>query len=241
MARAFSLTAMSAQAALAVRALRTWSPRQYGIAAVVTVVFGMLVGIVTVLIPNPWFMRDIDTVWWNYPVWILTSIGAGLLTATYVRRGSRQAEQSTVEDDRETPAARRSARMGIAGGMLTWFAVGCPVCNKIALLALGYSGAITWFAPFQPVLAIAALLLTWVALVWRLSGQVACPLSGSAMTGYRITSSPSSAMPAPSHPSTMGMRSAGCPTPRNVKTSCGFSVAAWTRTRAQPSRDRGSG
>ncbi|EPR75477.1 hypothetical protein ADILRU_2020 [Leifsonia rubra CMS 76R] len=31
--------------------------------------------------------------------------------------------------------------------MLAWFAVGCPVCNKIALLALGYTGALACPAP----------------------------------------------------------------------------------------------
>ena len=62
----------------------------------------------------------------------------------------------------------------MAGGILTWFAVGCPVCNKLALLALGYSGAITWFAPVQPYLAAIALLTTAAALVVRLRGQVLC-------------------------------------------------------------------
>ncbi|MBO1804512.1 hypothetical protein J4H91_04160 [Leucobacter ruminantium] len=160
------------QFVLAGRGLRSWTPRQYVVAGGAAVAFGLLVGVVTVLIPNSWFARDIGTVWWNYPVWILTSIGAGMLTATYVK--PRGAEAAAAD---ETPAERRTTRMGIAGGLLTWFAVGCPVCNKIALLALGYSGAITWFAPFQPVLAIAAMLLTGLALVWRLKGQVACPIS----------------------------------------------------------------
>ena len=60
------------------------------------------------------------------------------------------------------------------GTVLAWFAVGCPVCNKIALIALGYSGAITYFTPLQPILAVGALVLTGVALTWRLKGQVAC-------------------------------------------------------------------
>lgn len=64
----------------------------------------------------------------------------------------------------------------MAGAFLAWFAVGCPVCNKFALLALGYSGAITWFAPFQPVLAVLALVLTGVALIVRLRGRVLCVL-----------------------------------------------------------------
>lgn len=172
MARRFTLTSVSESLTLAGRALRAWTPRQYLTAAAVAAGFALLVGIVTVLIPNPMFARDIDTVWWNYPVWVITSIGAGMLTATYIKPPATQ--RSKVDD---TPAERRTARMGIAGGVLTWFAVGCPVCNKIALLALGYSGAITWFAPFQPVLAIVAMLLTGVALVWRLKGQVVCPVA----------------------------------------------------------------
>lgn len=161
---------------LAVAALRSWNARQFLVAGVVALVFALLVGVATVLIPNPFFRRDIPTLWWNYPVWIATSLGAGLLTATYLRPASSASKSPPLPEEPETPEAKRNARMGIAGGVLTWFAVGCPVCNKIALLALGYSGAITWFAPLQPVLAVAALLLTGIALVWRLRGQVACPL-----------------------------------------------------------------
>ncbi|HIW67205.1 MAG TPA: hypothetical protein H9878_03610, partial [Candidatus Dietzia merdigallinarum] len=83
------------------------------------------------------------------------------------------------DDDNNTPEARRSSRLGFVGAFLAWFAVGCPVCNKLALLVLGYSGAITWFAPMQPFLAVIALVLTAVALVVRLRGQVACVLPTS--------------------------------------------------------------
>ncbi|MGO1435338.1 MAG: hypothetical protein ACTJFR_08445 [Canibacter sp.] len=177
MVRRFSIASIRESLELASRALRAWSARQYLIAAVTAIGFALLVGVVTVLIPNPAFARDIDTVWWNYPVWIVTSLGAGMLTATYVKSKTGGNESG---DDNSSPSAQRTAHMGIAGGLLTWFAVGCPVCNKIALLALGYSGAITWFAPFQPVLAIAALILTGLALVWRLKGQVVCSVTFSA-------------------------------------------------------------
>ena len=158
---------------LAWRALKAWKLGQFRVAAFVAAGFALLVGVATVLIPNPWFSREIATVWWNYPVWIVTAVLVGLLTATYMRAPAAAGDQATGPGG---ASERRTTRMGVAGGVLTWFAVGCPVCNKIALLALGYSGAITWFAPLQPVLATAALVLTGVALVWRLSGQVACPL-----------------------------------------------------------------
>ncbi|MFW2513516.1 hypothetical protein ACNI3K_07030 [Demequina sp. SO4-13] len=153
---------------LAVQALRLWDARTWAIATVAGVAVALVVGAATVLIPNPVFGREIAPVWWNYPVWLATSALTGMLIATYMR-GRGPAEQQL--DD---PEAERSGRLGVAGAMLGWFAVGCPVCNKIALLALGYSGALTWFAPFQPVLAVAALAVTGVALVARLRGEIAC-------------------------------------------------------------------
>lgn len=155
--------------AQAATGLRTLTGRQLAVAVAVAIAFGFLLGLATVLIPNSVFTRDIPPVWWNYPVWIATSAFSGLLLATYVRDDA----QPQDDDDDE---ARRSGRAGVAGAFLAWFAVGCPVCNKLALLALGYSGAITWFAPLQPVLAVIALFLTGVALVVRLRGRVACPL-----------------------------------------------------------------
>jgi len=72
---------------------------------------------------------------------------SGLLLATYVREPG-QAEPATT-----------ASRSGTIGGLLSFLAVGCPVCNKIALIALGYSGALQWFAPLQPVLAVVGVAL----------------------------------------------------------------------------------
>lgn len=163
--------------------LRQWGRRQYQVALLAAVVVGLLIGIATVLIPNPWFARDIEPVWWNYPVWIVTAAITGMLFATYVKLDPSKVEpvevpakqQSSTQTDEKTSEQKDSyGKMGMVGGMLSWFAVGCPVCNKLALLAFGYSGAITYFTPIQPFLAIAALLLTTGALVWRLKGQVVC-------------------------------------------------------------------
>ena len=143
--------------------LRSWTSRQVVVAILATVVIGLLIGLATVLIPNPIFARDIAPVWWNYPVWIISSVVTGMLVATYVR------DEPTVHKDHQ-------GTLGMVGGFIAWFAVGCPVCNKLALLALWYSGAITYFAPIQPILGMAALVLTSIALIWRLKGQVVCSM-----------------------------------------------------------------
>jgi MFS family permease len=174
------LTSWRNQTGLAIQALRAWTTRQIAVAAVAAVIVGLLIGIATVLLPNPVFTRDMAPVWWNYPVWILTSVLSGMLLATYVRAPTSElAAVAPTEDEGPNDSSaedRRGSRLGMIGGVMAWFAVGCPVCNKIALVALGYSGAITYFAPIQPFLALGAMLLTGVALIWRLKGQVACAL-----------------------------------------------------------------
>lgn len=176
-----------ARTARAVRlALSAWTPRQWIATALFSVLFALLIGIPTVLIPNPVFGREIPVVAWNYPVWIATSVLAGMLAATYVKArrtnpapvdGEPEA-LATAQDTADDGTADAPSKLGMAGGVLAWFAVGCPVCNKIALIALGYSGALTWFAPVQPYLAGVALLLTAGAVVFRLRGQVFCPAPG---------------------------------------------------------------
>lgn len=154
-------------------ALRLWTSRQWIAAGGFTILFGVLVGVSTVIIPNTVFSREIPTEWWDYPVWVVTAILAGMLAATYVKpsAGAKDLALST----RDT----RAGRTGMVGAVLGWFAVGCPVCNKIALLALGYSGALHGFGAAQPFLAVGAIALTGFALVVRLRGQLSCPVQNS--------------------------------------------------------------
>ena len=60
--------------------------------------------------------------------------------------------------------------------MLSFFAVGCPVCNKLVVIALGTVGARRWFEPVQPLLAVASIVLMAVALRTRLRNADACPV-----------------------------------------------------------------
>lgn len=156
---------------LVLLALRGWTARQLLVAGAAAVGVGLLVGVPTVLVPNSYFTREIPVEPWSYPVWVTTSVLAGLLVATYVRPRPAAGSDLAAPD-----AAGSASKVGTVGGLLTWFAVGCPVCNKLVLLALGYTGALTWFAPFQPLLAAAGVAMTAAALVVRLRGQVACPV-----------------------------------------------------------------
>jgi hypothetical protein len=144
-----------------VTALRVWPARRWWVALGATAATLLVIGLPTDVVPNPVFGRSIEVTWWSYPALLAAAILGGLLAATYIRTGG---------------AADRTARVGGVGGVLAYLAVGCPVCNKLVLLALGTTGAIQWFAPVQPfIAALGVALLAWALLV-RLRGEVACPV-----------------------------------------------------------------
>jgi len=154
----------------ALQALRGWTPRRWVAAVIASGVSLVLLGIPTAMIPNPVFARKIEAPAWTYPSLVVTALLAGLLLATYVRA---YAGSQTGGLDEASPDEARSFTFG---GLLAFFAIGCPTCNKLVLIALGSSGAITWFEPVQPVLALAGIgVLVW-ALRRRLQGEIACPV-----------------------------------------------------------------
>ncbi len=125
----------------------------------------LVVALPTELIPNPVFSREIPPTWWSWPALILTAALVGLLSMTYARQGDEPLAVGEELDAR-----------GMIGGALTYFAVGCPVCNKLVLLALGTTGAVAWFEPVQPLLQLAAVGLLMWALRRRLAARTNCPV-----------------------------------------------------------------
>ena len=152
-------------------------PRTLAVAVLANAVFVLVVAIPTDLIDTGLFSRQIPPTWWAWPALVTTSALGGLITATYVRPASDSSSvspQQLGEDDRTT------SRGTTLAGLLTFFAVGCPVCNKLVLLALGATGAVTWFQPFQPVLQVVALALLGWALARRLRNRRVCRLPPAA-------------------------------------------------------------
>ncbi|MDI3402607.1 hypothetical protein [Streptomyces cavernicola] len=166
---------------LALRAPALWPAARWSVALGAALLSGVLLGLPTALVPNPFFGREIPPEWWSYPVLVASALLAGLLLATYVRTGAERTRDEDGDDrqdedgDRPGEDGDRVSRLGSAGALLSFLAIGCPVCNKLVLLALGTSGALTVWAPLQPVLAVASLALLAVATVRRLAGEVACP------------------------------------------------------------------
>lgn len=115
----------------------------------------LAVGVPTDVVPNPWFTRMTPVRTQDYIFLILAVVLSGLLTASYAL--PRLAACTTQQGK------------AVTGGMLSFFAIGCPVCNKLVILALGVSGALRYFEPIQPLLGILSLVLLGVAvwLRWR--------------------------------------------------------------------------
>lgn len=124
----------------------------------------LVIGIPTDVVPNPWFTRMTPVRTLDVVFLAATAVVLGLLAATY------------VVADRSVSA---TARGGITGGLLSWLAVGCPICNKLVVALAGVSGALTYFGPLQPILGAGGVALGLWALRTRIRALAACPVAPS--------------------------------------------------------------
>jgi len=145
-------------------ALRRWPERRWWTALATATSTVIVIAVPTDLINTPIFAREVPPTAWSWPVLIVSAILAGLVTATYVAYPEGAAPR------------RAEGRLGLAGWTITFFAVGCPVCNKLVLLALGTTGAMQFFEPVQPYLAAASIILLAWALFARVSRESSCRL-----------------------------------------------------------------
>lgn len=156
-------------------ALLTWSIRRWVVAAAVAAGTYLFFGLSTAVLANPVFGRAVPPTTWAPNVLIATAILSGLLTATYVRNdGPAPIRLEAIEAASEPGAGSRTARTGAAGSLLAYLAIGCPVCNKLALLLLGTTGALNLYAPIQPYLGAIGIAMLSLALVIRLRGEASC-------------------------------------------------------------------
>jgi hypothetical protein len=142
-------------------AFLTWPLKRWLVAIFTALLTVFVIGIPTAVLPTPFFGRAVAVTSWSVPVLIATSILTGLLIATYVKTEPLDQEQ-------------KSLKVGGLGGFFSFIAVGCPVCNKIALLALGSTGAVRFFAPIQPYIATAVIALLFYAVRKRVLSESMC-------------------------------------------------------------------
>lgn len=145
----------------AVAAMRSWPAGRWLVAVLAGGVAALAIGVPTGVIETSLYTRMTPVTWWDYPVWAVSAVLVGLIAATYVRAGG-------------PAAAPDRSRRTLAATLLSTFAVGCPVCNKLVVAAIGASGALSYWAPLQPVLGVLSITVLAAALAVRLRGGVAC-------------------------------------------------------------------
>jgi hypothetical protein len=143
------------------RALIAWS-------AAWTVVTLAAFGLVAAIIPNPIFARGIAPEPFAVAVWIVSAPLIGVVMATYFAPLPAIAAVPLESAPTQDAARREGTALGTIGGVAAFIAIGCPTCNKIALILLGASGATSVFAPIQPLIGAVSLALLAGTLVWRM-------------------------------------------------------------------------
>jgi len=127
------------------------------------VLAGTAYGLVAAIVPNPVFGRQIPPEPFAVAVWLLSAPLIGIIGATYSAPwGQATAPVALLGADGAVGAGAVGDAPSRDGGPATWLggaaslgaflAIGCPVCNKVALVLLGTSGALSVWAPIQPIL-----------------------------------------------------------------------------------------
>jgi hypothetical protein len=114
------------------------------------VIAAILIGVPSDLIDTSWFGRPVEIRAIDYVIWVITSLLIGLIFAIRV--------DSEVDETRT-----------VWGGFMSFLAIGCPVCNQAVVALAGTSGALSWWAPVQPVVGLLAVAILLYALKQRLA------------------------------------------------------------------------
>jgi len=125
-----------------------------GVSVLAAGAYATVIAVPTAIIANPWFVRMTPPTVWSWLFWILPALLFGPLTASYVI----QLRPASCSVDGATMGA----------GLLSYLAVGCPICNKVVVALMGVGGALTYFQPVQPVLGAVSVALLAYGLKLRL-------------------------------------------------------------------------
>jgi hypothetical protein len=136
--------------------------RFWCLSALYTAGSALLLGVPTLLIPNHLFSRTVPTSPQDYVIWIISALLLGTLLALMTLY--------PMPFPKAAQGKRSLAGSGRAfgGAVLSFFSVGCPVCNKVVVLLLGVGGAMAIFNPLRPLLGLASIVLLSVTLFLRL-------------------------------------------------------------------------
>lgn len=144
--------------------LRSFSRRQWGVAAIAYVIALILIGGVGETLPGASIGRVVPLSWWNWVTLGLSPPLIALIAATLVPAGQPRSAR-----------VRHKVQTGVGGAVGT-IAMACPVCNPLAIPIFGAAGVLSFLAPLRGAIAGASIALLALTLVLRLRTARACPL-----------------------------------------------------------------
>lgn len=129
----------------------------------IALVAAVVIAVPTSLIDTGIFYRPIPPKGLDYVILAITALLIGLIFA--------------IRPEPSDESVRQEAR-SLGGGFVSLLAVGCPVCNHIVVALVGTSGALSWWAPVQPIVGVLAIgLLLWtLRMRLRTYELTSCPL-----------------------------------------------------------------
>ena len=142
-------------------AFSMYTVKAWAVTAMATALGLVVIGLPTAIYQNPFFVRMTPVRAQDYVIWVLSSVLLGLIVGSYFVASSTSGDGKIL-----------------SGGLLSVLAVGCPTCNKLVVLLLGTSGALTFFSPLQLYIGIASVLLLGWTLFLRTNTLVkSCSVS----------------------------------------------------------------
>jgi len=111
-----------------------------------------LFGIPTDVIPNPWYIRMIEVSALDYVFLIASSVLLGAYIGVHYYKKQ---------------AATRCKVAAYSGGLGSFLAFGCPICNKLLVLLFGATALMTYLEPYRPVLGFTSMAMLGGAVYWR--------------------------------------------------------------------------
>jgi len=129
----------------------------------IAVFAALVIAIPADLLDTRFFGRPIEPKPLDYLLLAVTSALIGIILAVRVAPSER---------------AESEERRTMWSGAISFLAVGCPVCNQAVVALVGTSGALSWWAPVQPVVGAIAIGLLLFTLRQRLRTYqlTACPI-----------------------------------------------------------------
>jgi hypothetical protein len=159
-----ALTTRPTTVPLMLEHLRELPPTTWIRAIPYAIVAAVVIAIPSDLIDTRLFGRPVEPRAIDYLILAITAALIGTILAI-------RPEQLTLRDEEDQTRT-------IWGGFVSFLAVGCPVCNQAVVALVGTSGALSWWAPVQPIVGLAAIALLVHTLRRRLDTYQlsACPI-----------------------------------------------------------------